>query len=346
MKATLSVLALGLVSFVTLGAARGQGTDPFLLHKTPQTDKVFLEALKGTLFVGSFRKTGEMNESRLRSGFVIDKENRLAVTQYSALAEKGFTVTAMSPMFAGGMLENSSVPYQERLAKGDALAAKVIATAPKSDLAIIQLDKLPEDMKPLRLAKGGVRAGQHVLVICAAYSTKEMWTYSPGIVSSVAPQKWHDAGLGGAGFDFDCRVLETQHFLVQAQMGGPVVNDRGEVVAMNLGAAGAGGGTANTDLSEIRTLLASKEVTAITKGKGDVEPEKTEKPARPAPTTAEEKAKAKTEAAAASKLRLAKSLIKTNKKEAARQRCEELIKAYPDTVAAEEAKKLLEELGM
>jgi len=42
---------------------------------------------------------------------------------------------------------------------------------------------------------------------------------------------------------------------------------------------------------------------------------------------------------------LAKSLAKANKKEAARQRCEELIKAYPDTAAAEEAQTLLEELG-
>src|SRR5258706_5617229 len=131
-------------------AALGQATDPFIIRKTPQTDKVYLEALKGTLFVGSHRKTGEMQESRLRSGFLIDKENRLALTQYSPLAEKGFQITVLTPVFAGGVLENSSTPYKDRLGKGDFLPAKLVAFAPKDDLAVIQLGKLPGDVKPLR----------------------------------------------------------------------------------------------------------------------------------------------------------------------------------------------------
>ncbi|MFN0019162.1 MAG: trypsin-like peptidase domain-containing protein [Pirellulaceae bacterium] len=338
---------IAIASFVLAASTVcAQVPDAFLLERTPATDKVYLEALKGTLFVSCTKKTGEMTENRLRSGFLIDKDNRLAVTQYSALAGEGFTVTVLAPLFIGGVLETRSTPYQEMLNKGKGLPATIVAVLPKSDLAVIQLDVVPEDARPLRLAKAPGKAGQKVLVLCAAFSTKEMWTYTPGIVAGVAPRKWHEEGLGppgGPGFDFDCRVMLTEHFLVQAQMGGPVVNERGEVVAVNLGGS-VEGKTLNVDVSEIRTLLASKEVTAITKGKEAVAVDKPEKTAKPTPATVEDKAKAKAETAAASKLKLAKSLAKANKRDAARQRCEDIIKAYPDTTAAEEAKALLEEL--
>jgi hypothetical protein len=131
------------------------------------------------------------------------------------------------------------------LNNGKGLPAKIIATAPKSDLAVIQLDVVPDDAKPLRLAKAPVKAGQRVLVVCAPFSTKEMWTYSPGIIAGVAPRRWKEESLGlpgTPGHDFDCRVMQTEHFLDRAQMGGPVVNERGEVVAMNQG-VGDGGRT-------------------------------------------------------------------------------------------------------
>ena len=338
-------------AFFILAASsvRAQMPDPFLTQRTPATEKVYSEALKGTLFVSSTRKTGDMTENRLRSGFLIDKENRLAVTEFSALDGDGFKATVLAPMFVGPMLENVAKPYEDMLNKGKGISATVIVTAPKSDLAVIQLDMVPADAKALRLAKGAGKAGGRVLTVCAEFSTRQMWTYSPGIIAGVAPRKWKEQSLGlpgTPGHDFDCRVMQTEHFFDRAQMGGPVVNERGEVVAMYQG-VGDGGRTANIDLAEIRTLVASKEVTAITKGKEAVatdKPDKPEKATKPAATTAEEKAKAKTESAAAAKLRLAKSLAKGNKKDAAKQRCEELIKAYPDTAAAEEAKLLLEEL--
>lgn len=344
MRTAVIVFALLGLSVSTLCA---QIDDPFIMQRSPATEKVYLEALPGTLLICSTKKSEDSTENRLRTGFVIDKENRLALTQYSALAGEGFKVVALAPLYIGERLETSSGPYQEMLNKGKGLPASIVAVAPKSDLAILQLEVLPENTKALRLAKVPGKVGGRVLVICAAFSTKEMWTYTPGIIAGVAPRKWHEDGPGlpGApGFDFDCRVMQTEHFLVQAQMGGPVVNERGEVVAMNQG-VGDGGKTANIDLAEIRTLLASKEVTAITGAKAAVAADKPEKPAKPSTPLVEEKTKAKAELAAASKLRLARSLAKANKKEAARQRCEELIKAFPDSAAAAEAKALLEELG-
>ena len=239
-----------LASFVlTASTVHAQMTDPFLLQRTPATDKVYLEAVKGTLFVSSTKKTGDMTEMRLRSGFLVDKDNRLAVTQFSALDGDGFKVTAIAPVFVGGVLETSSQPYQDTLNKGKGMSATVIAVAPKSDLAVIQLDAVPDDAKPLRLAKAPGKAGQRVLVVSAAFSTKEMWNYSPGIIAGVAPRKWHEESLGlpgTPGHDFDCRVLQTEHFLDRAQMGGPVVNERGEVVAMYQGGATTAGRRAST----------------------------------------------------------------------------------------------------
>src|SRR6476469_7598225 len=108
-SAFITLLAIGLAA----SSVRAQMLDPFLLQRTPATDKVYLEALKGTLFVTSTKKTGDMTEARLRSGFLIDKENRLAVTEFSALDGAGFQVLALAPLFIGGSLETSSQPYQD-----------------------------------------------------------------------------------------------------------------------------------------------------------------------------------------------------------------------------------------
>ena len=53
----------------------------------------------------------------------------------------------------------------------------------------------------------------------------------------------------------------------------------------------------------------------------------------------------KAERLAKGKLRTAKELIEDGKKEKAKDICEEILKKYPKTKAAEEAKKLLEDLG-
>lgn len=53
----------------------------------------------------------------------------------------------------------------------------------------------------------------------------------------------------------------------------------------------------------------------------------------------------KTEKAAASKLEFARSLLKDGKTDRAKQRLQEIVTQYPNTKAAEEAKKELEKLG-
>ena len=77
---------------------------------------------------------------------------------------------------------------------------------------------------------------------------------------------------------------------------------------------------------------------AVAKAAPKAAPEPTEKPA-------DEPDGRDAEKAAASKLEFARSLLKDGKTDRAKQRFQEIVTQYPNTKAAEEAKKELEKLG-
>jgi S1-C subfamily serine protease len=123
-------------------AALAQRIDP-RLPPAPQADKVFQEALKATLWVGVSRRDAAGQESRLRTGSIVDAKNRLALTMASAVAGEGFKISVMGAAFDGGTLDNVSQHYKKRLDEGAGITAEVVASDATKDLAIIQLAMLP-----------------------------------------------------------------------------------------------------------------------------------------------------------------------------------------------------------
>jgi serine protease Do len=110
----------------------------------------------------------------------------------------------------------------------------VVARSMKTDLALVQLDALPDGVVPLNLAKRGAVPGQRVHSIGNPGGSNALWLYTSGTVRQVSHQKWR-AGDATSYHDFEAEVVETQSPTNPGDSGGPLVNDQGDLVAVTEG---------------------------------------------------------------------------------------------------------------
>jgi S1-C subfamily serine protease len=265
------------VLLVTLLPA-GAFAQPALTQKTPQTDKVFYGVLKSTVWLGaSVARDDGGTEQRHRSGVLVDKERRLVLTIYDALPEGDVKINVAFPKFEGGKLVNDSTTYENDINAGKAISAKVLLRDATRDLAVVQLEKLPEGAEAIKLARTGAKPRQTLISVYTVFDNREMWSYRLELVVSVGAQKWRtdqtDQQLAIKPHERKARAVATQVFFTTAQPGGPLVNERGELLGVCTRGpenAAAGLGTAMgwaIDVQEIRTLLKNKELQAALEAK-------------------------------------------------------------------------------
>src|SRR5262249_25626927 len=107
----------------------------------------------------------------------------------------------------------------------DRITGTVIDRSPRQDLALIQLAKLPDAAPALTLARECPDPGERVFTIAAmAEGDENFWDFTSGNVRQVSRQHLANNQLAG--------VVETDMPFNRGNSGGPVVNERGEVVAV------------------------------------------------------------------------------------------------------------------
>jgi tetratricopeptide (TPR) repeat protein len=127
---------------------------------------------------------------------------------------------------------------------------------PARDLAILQVDDLPPDTEPLALSAEGCRPGEVVHSLGNA-AGEALWVYASGAVRQVYRREVNENGLRIMRY----QCVQTQEPVNRGDSGGPVVNDEGQVVAVNhsiLVPGAIGVGTLTTfavDVSEVRAFL-------------------------------------------------------------------------------------------
>jgi S1-C subfamily serine protease len=284
------------------------------------------------------------SRARTGSGSLIDAHRRLVLTNYHVVGDKE-TVSVYFPIYSKGKLVAERQAY---MAPGRSIEGKVKVVDPQRDLAVIQLEgPIPAEAKTLKLAKDSPKPGQRVHSIGNPGSSGALWAYTEGSVRQVYHNKFRTMGKNGeGGFEIDARIVETQSPVNQGDSGGPVVNDKGELVAVVQGHipdAQARSVSIFIDVTEVRELLISKHLARLPVN----EPEK---PKEIQTTSQEEKTKsaedtaAKKERDAARQLKYIKMFIDDGKKDLARKHCEELIDKFAGTKAAQEAQELLDKL--
>jgi S1-C subfamily serine protease len=277
------------------------------------------------------------------SGSLIDLSRRLILTNYHVVKENERAFVHF-PIFEKGkpVAERQAYPIN----KG--LPGKVVARDSRRDLALIQLEvPLPPEAKVMKLAKDSPSPGQRVHSIGNPGASGALWLYTEGSVRQVYRKQFR-TGKEGEGFiDVDARIVETQSPINAGDSGGPVVNDKGELVAVvqgHLSDAQARSMSFFIDVSEVRDLLVSKHFAKVSP------PKETDQSKEVQPTSDQEKTKpeednaGKKERDAARQLKYVKEFVADKKNDLARSHCYEIIEKYPGTKAAKEAKELLEKL--
>ena len=159
------------------------------------------------------------------TGFVIDVKERLVLTARHVLENtKGGMVSAAVVIFAqsqDGEIITDAGHYQ-RNRHMLAVRGNVIFESVRRDMAVVQVEKLPAGIKPLPLASRNARPGQRIHIV--GNSTENfgaVFSYSQGYVRNVF--RWEHMGA---------TVVATQAPTNKGDSGGPMVNDRGEVVGL------------------------------------------------------------------------------------------------------------------
>ena len=327
-------------------AGLGTGGPAAAQERTPQSQKAYLQALKGTVWVVMSSQDKDSSKAAYASGVLLDAERKLVVT--TPIFGTWDKIAVLFAEFDKAEPVNDAKVYENRINKEGGIPAKLLVQDDKRYLSVLQIDSVPAGAQALRLAAGGAKPDQRVDAVGTVTGNQgQMWGYSPQQVTQTYRRILVSKGKNQPDLDIDAHMLESQYSLPPPLQGGPVVNNRAEVVGII--AQPPGDVTrANTalaiDVSEVRVLLASKEVRAQAGPAGAKAKPAADKPAdKPAADKPADDAD-RAERAAARKLKTAQELVEDGKLDRAKEVCEQLISQYPKTKAAEEAKKLIEKL--
>lgn len=166
------------------------------------------------------------------SGTLVDKKNRLILTNHHVVHGGRGQPVVFFPLYKDGKLVSERDRYIERIKSNtDLLLGKVVRQDEKRDLALIQVDSLPEGVEPLKLASGPPSPGANVYSIGSPGVSGALWLLTPGTVRQVSRQKWQAVG-GRQVFEMEAEVIESTSPINSGDSGGPLVNDKGEQVGV------------------------------------------------------------------------------------------------------------------
>jgi len=148
---------------------------------------------------------------------------------------------------AGHVVTNNHVVEGARrvfvqLNAGDPIPADVVGRAPEYDLAVVRLNRVPKDLRPIPIgASKDVKVGQSVYAIGNPYGLQRTLTH--GIVSAL------DRDLPTAGFREVAGVIQIDAAINPGNSGGPLLDSAGRLIGVNTAIRSASGGSAGVGFS-------------------------------------------------------------------------------------------------
>jgi S1-C subfamily serine protease len=241
------------LALLLAAAASTQAVQPELDPDAPPA----AHALKGReLYQQTIHATAVvLTSSGQGTGWVLDTDSRLLVTNYHVVSNGrggvSSNVLVVFPVFEDGQVIPERRYYQQHL-KEIAITGHVLHSEPARDLALVQVDRLPDDIHALTLAAESAQPGDAVFSVGNPGASDALWVFNTGTVRQV----YHKDLPFGDGKKFSARVIETQNPINPGDSGGPLVNDEGQVVGMNSSRNPDGALVSDDiDLSELRAYL-------------------------------------------------------------------------------------------
>ena len=137
----------------------------------------------------------------------------------------GFLVSSNGQIMTAAHVVQVADKVSVRFVTGDVVTARVVASDPGSDVALIQADSLPAGIEPVVLGDSNTAAvGDQVFVIGAPYGIAH--TLTVGHVSARRTPKQLFGGLEPV------EILQTDAAINQGNSGGPMFNMRGQAIGI------------------------------------------------------------------------------------------------------------------
>lgn len=210
-------------------------------------EKTYNETLKSTAWV--LAKTGGSTSSG--TGVLVNADKKLLVTNFHVVGDARAAVIFF-PDFKDSRPVNDRNHYLKNV-RTLGIRGRVLGVDRKRDLALIELDKLPQDAKAIDLAAESAGPGAVVQSIGNSGSSEALWVFTSGTVRSNYQKQFRT----GAG-EHDFMVLETQSPINPGDSGGPVVNSDGELVGIAQSISPKARLVSwNVDISEVKAFLES-----------------------------------------------------------------------------------------
>ena len=166
------------------------------------------------------------------SGGVIHVKHRLIITNRHVV-EDALTVQVVFPQRdSQKQLITNKGYYRTLLREEKSLRAVVLWRDKELDLAVLQLereDSLPPDTQAIKLARRAAREAERVVSVGNPGVSDAVWVFSSGHVRSRVFKKYR---LSQDQF-VSAMSLETDVPINQGDSGSPLVNDQGQMVAVN-----------------------------------------------------------------------------------------------------------------
>lgn len=250
-----TLLTLGLIATPTPTHAQAPTTQP----PADAGSSVYKNVLRSTVWIFSDRGNGRYATG---SGSLVDHGRRLVLTNYHVVGNVK-KATVYFPVYENGKAIADKKYYTERRGRLG-IDAEVVELDKQADLALLRLDRVPEGVPEIAIAKDSPDPGQSVHSIGNPGRSGALWVYTPGKVRQVYPKKWKAELEKNNVVTFEARVIETDSATNPGDSGGPLVNDRGELVGVTQGGAvDAQLLSTFIDVTEIRRLLHRRSVQAL-----------------------------------------------------------------------------------
>jgi len=196
---------------------------PAVLESALTNHQIYRRVLESTCWVGREGSAkGKATFVENGTGALIDIKRKLVLTNHHVV-KNAHTVLVYFPHFRDGV-EIKSLSYYLSIPP---IRGKVLVSNPKSDLALVELEFVPADVKEIPMAAGSPSPGQQLHSIGNPGASGALWVYTNGFVRQVIDRK-----VQYKGQTVDARIIETQSPTNLGDSGGPVVNDKAELVGV------------------------------------------------------------------------------------------------------------------
>ena len=208
---------------------------------------VYQTALHSTVWV--LAKTA--GETSSGTGVLVDVDKKLVITNFHVVGESRAAVIFF-PDFKDEKADVTRKHYLDNV-KTLGIRGRVLSVDRKRDLALVELDRLPEGVTAIPMATESAGPGEDVESIGNPGTSDALWVYTSGTVRAVY-QKTFRTGAG----EHDFKVVETQAPINSGDSGGPVLNNKGELVAIAQAIApNARLVSYSVDITEVKIFLAN-----------------------------------------------------------------------------------------